>query len=1102
MWTSVETSGLATRSYLYARCTTIEGAVQYNWRLIKSDASYESDYYSSSNETKFHNLTAGTTYRLSVRACGILGHFSSWSEEVEVTVPIEETYALIPTQLSVAQNQGIITASVAPIDRTLYPSFLGFRFYASRTPNFSISQSTLVQEGYSNLATFQVVEGTRIVEGDIVYVKVTAYDTSYNESPPCDEGWVYVGRFTIDVQEYTLVEDECFTQPRILRLNTNEYVEVVDIPQRYITLYIPTTKPETIKISVGDTISIDDIPTNYANKRIFQISDSTNISDTPTLFLTAMPYVEGIKVATLDVVSTNDLITNFLSLFRPTTYSTTVVTDHPIIWTPNLQATSGFKFIFISWNPPSSGNFTFIHLYRGTSPSFSSAILIGKLKGTGYFDNVGTYGTTRYYWIAIEDANGNVSSPIGPVSATTAYVDYTDINDFAIRASKIYTKIPIIEGDSWSDNSPSSGYVSWNSHKLYYNGTEYTINSGSTNLKYIYWTYGSSSYSTSNTNPTLGDNDFIIATNINGYHDLAWNAIANEVIGTAYIQNAAITNAKIESVAADKITAGTIGAQDIYVGDTTFKLSGTDKQILIKDAQVTPKKRVELGKIGTGSSDYGLKLYDENENVTFEASKTIKQRYMKFDTFFTCKHVSTLALDTTNAYMGGDICVDSSGNMYFVFEGTSDRDIYKCKLERLGYVTIDVSSFITDSTYTLHSSTIATDNSYLYVSYVSSADYDIRWGKYNTSFTPVISPSVKFSDSSVNFLQLDSTCDSSGNTYLVWSGNNYTLYGGKINSSGTVLISTTALVSGSSNYPRPKVCWDGTYLYVLYTYISGSTWTLYVRKFDSSFNYVTQWTVETSSTWIYIPIGIVYDSDNQLLVVVYSRQGFMGIWDYIRETRMSMFTTSGTQITGPAILYQNTRLFSANWFTSGGCGIDTTIDVYRIFASCGDTGGGPLKVLTLSYRTDTNVTVESSLLNHGLNVLTTICPATSVTTTGDLNGSIGSSVDYARADHSHGSCCAMKVGTYIGDGTDNRNIDIGIDLANATYAYVMIKDAAANNAVFRTSAHTGDTSSQFGTVADVSNRIQAFTTTGFQIGSNVDVNASDHTYRYVVIYQP
>ncbi len=231
-------------------------------------------------------------------------------------------------------------------------------------------------------------------------------------------------------------------------------------------------------------------------------------------------------------------------------------------------ATSALKTIFLTWVNPTDKDFSHINIYRGTTSIRGSATLIAETKGTFYADNIGSYAEQRYYWIASEDTSGNVSATeAGPVNATTAYIGTTDINTFAITVSKIYTKIPILDGDSWTDNSPSGGYVAWNAHKLYYNGVEYNISASNTNLKYIYWLNAGTSYTKSNTNPTLDDGDFIIAVNISGDHDLAWNAIANQVIGSAYIQDAAIVNAKIGDLAVDNAKINDLNASKINAGD-------------------------------------------------------------------------------------------------------------------------------------------------------------------------------------------------------------------------------------------------------------------------------------------------------------------------------------------------------------------------------------------------------------------------------------------------------------------------------------------------------------------------------------------------------
>jgi hypothetical protein len=217
-------------------------------------------------------------------------------------------------------------------------------------------------------------------------------------------------------------------------------------------------------------------------------------------------------------------------------------------------------------------------------------------------------------------------------------VKATDITTFAVDATKMFTNTVILKGDVWTDNSnngvlnSSGGSIHWNAHTLVYGGNAYEIVTGFTNLQFVYWrgvlssgsslivgesyviltnsgsdftgvgaannnvgtvfvasganptwgtgSVGSLSYSKISTNPTLADGQFMIATNVgsdgnpSGLHDLAWNALANAVIGTAFIQNAAITDAKIESLAVDKIVAGNVtGKTFTLIGDSVIRSS-------------------------------------------------------------------------------------------------------------------------------------------------------------------------------------------------------------------------------------------------------------------------------------------------------------------------------------------------------------------------------------------------------------------------------------------------------------------------------------------------------------------------------------------------
>ena len=239
----------------------------------------------------------------------------------------------------------------------------------------------------------------------------------------------------------------------------------------------------------------------------------------------------------------------------------------------NLQLSPAFSAVWLRWTNPTDIDFSHTAVYQGTTNVFADATKVAETSGTTVFRGALSPGTTYYFWVVAYDTFGNASSqhPTGGLSTTTASVVATDIANFAITATKIFTKVIILESDVWTDNSPSAGSIAWNSHVVVYAGAQYAIAGGNTAHKYVIWRNAATSYETTDTHPDgpggtpLADGDFIIATNISGVHDLAWNGIANQVIGSAYIQNAAINNAHIANVSADKIQAGTITGQEIVL---------------------------------------------------------------------------------------------------------------------------------------------------------------------------------------------------------------------------------------------------------------------------------------------------------------------------------------------------------------------------------------------------------------------------------------------------------------------------------------------------------------------------------------------------------
>ena len=87
----------------------------------------------------------------------------------------------------------------------------------------------------------------------------------------------------------------------------------------------------------------------------------------------------------------------------------------------------------------------------------------------------------------------------------------------------------------------------------------------------------------------------------------------------------------------------------------------------------------------------------------------------------------------------------------------------------------------------------------------------------------------------------------------------------------------------------------------------------------------------------------------------------------------------------------------------------------------------------------------------------------------------------------------MKVGSYSGNGADNRSIT-GVGFQPD---YVIVMPGSNNPSVHRSSAMLGDISSYFSTTASATNIIQALEADGFQVGTNASVNTNGTTYYYI-----
>jgi hypothetical protein len=226
------------------------------------------------------------------------------------------------------------------------------------------------------------------------------------------------------------------------------------------------------------------------------------------------------------------------------------------------------------------------------------------VESEGYGDWISTRGTSADRFLSEAEqtsyTNATVTIQVKHVDVfgqeSSASSDTQDCDDIYAEPtaldswgdiSEAFPKIPVLDGHSFTNNSPGAGSVAWNAFSIWYNGVEYNIGSGSTSFAYIYYDIGDGVLSYSDSPPDMdGEDRFIIGTNTSGSFSAHWNSIANNVIGTAYIRDAAITNAKIGSVACDKLTAGSIEVAVEITGTGSLTISAAEALIIASGGDV------------------------------------------------------------------------------------------------------------------------------------------------------------------------------------------------------------------------------------------------------------------------------------------------------------------------------------------------------------------------------------------------------------------------------------------------------------------------------------------------------------------------------------
>jgi len=200
------------------------------------------------------------------------------------------------------------------------------------------------------------------------------------------------------------------------------------------------------------------------------------------------------------------------------------------------------------------------------------------------------------------DALAVNADKIAANAVTTAKIDALAVNAAKIAAGAVSAqKLAIVDwypvGLTWTDNSPSAGYVAWSACTMYYNGNSYSVAGGNTNLQYIWWDFTyPTAFQTSATKPTLTGEDAMVAVNRAGTH--------HQILQATLIDGGSILTA---SIYADEIGAGAI---------TSAKISSD--QIFGKDFRTAENVGDAGGPAGVRFDSSGIRGYLGGTTKTFQ----------------------------------------------------------------------------------------------------------------------------------------------------------------------------------------------------------------------------------------------------------------------------------------------------------------------------------------------------------------------------------------------------------------------------------------------------------------------------------------------------
>lgn len=354
-----------------------------------------------------------------------------------------------------------------------------------------------------------------------------------------------------------------------------------------------------------------------------------------------------------------------------------VVQNPPPNAPTGLGVLSSWTLAKLDWINPFASDLVATQVLYGTSDDFGTATLLATVAAPGNSYNVTqlTAGQNYWFWVRAVDSFGSVSArhPTEGIGISTGTIPPSEIGEFSVGVTKIFSNTVALTSAIWKDNDPVAGAISWNSHTLVFQGSKYTIAAGNTGNTYVWWrgplfaadgititTPAETVYRTSLTHPkddgSMLANDFIVATNTLGVVDLAWRAMANAVIGSAYIRDAAIKDAHVDSLSAQKLTAGTISGQVIQVGGVDGALQSTNYVPDVSGWRLGSDGTAELGTLAVRQNlALGSAFYNPafGETRLFQARPDLTAPVVQMNHIWTATVITSLSPGTTVATGSG-----------------------------------------------------------------------------------------------------------------------------------------------------------------------------------------------------------------------------------------------------------------------------------------------------------------------------------------------------------------------------------------------------------------------------------------------------------------